>query len=418
MTVMDVALPSIGITATRRGLTVPQAATLWMLLGELRASHGARKFHHGDCVGGDVEGAAAARKFGYWLIAHPPMNATFRAWSAADEALDPAPYHQRNRDIVADADLMIGMSMYRPIPARQLEPRAESRVRIRPELSEAAVPMPVPTADQIPADAVAQVFAVGQDGEWVPIGHVPVGQHVTVRSTELGYELSVAGDEEFRPPRTPRYRCPFCDRPFRDRDGRCEGDVWTADGRRHPPTQPVPIVEEELELPPIPRQPEIVAAGPTLQVEWPDPHFQQHFGHLHGRQDPPAEFRLPRSTGDLGGDWIAAHRAARTATTDAQRAAVRLRFDDLVERTHQELQPVYDRIGDVVRGFAEQVGQISGQVFQALGQFLNSDWPRPEQVAAVDDPRARALQARRNRNTGPPVQRRPPRRIDARGVFR
>lgn len=45
-----------------------------------------------------------------------------------------------------------------------------------------------------------------------------------------------------------------------------------------------------------------------------------------------------------------------------------------------------------------------------------ADSSEPEDAEV--DPRERALQARRTRNTGPAVHRRPPRRIDARGVYR
>lgn len=50
------------------------------------------------------------------------------------------------------------------------------------------------------------------------------------------------------------------------------------------------------------------------------------------RVEPGSEFRLPRSTLDLGADWRAAESAERAAATDRQRAAVRLRMESLTER--------------------------------------------------------------------------------------
>lgn len=36
-----------------------------------------------------------------------------------------------------------------------------------------------------------------------------------------------------------KYVCPSCGRRFRNYEARCQGNVWTADGVRHAPTQPV-----------------------------------------------------------------------------------------------------------------------------------------------------------------------------------
>lgn len=64
-------------------------------------------------------------------------------------------------------------------------------------------------------------------------------------------------------------------------------------------------------------------------------------------------WRLPRSTSNLHGDWVAALRAYQDATTDAQRAAVAVRFTALRDR---------QRVVDVAR-----VGRLREQL-AALGR--------------------------------------------------
>jgi hypothetical protein len=96
----------VGITATRNGLENAQRDTLYVWLRTLRQL-GAREFHHGDCVGGDVQGAALAHELGYRIIAHPPSNPRLRADFPSDEVHPELDYHDRNRNIVAGADVLL-----------------------------------------------------------------------------------------------------------------------------------------------------------------------------------------------------------------------------------------------------------------------------------------------------------------------
>jgi hypothetical protein len=80
-----------------------------------------------------------------------------------------------------------------------------------------------------------------------------------------------------------------------------------------------------------------------------------------------SEFRLPRSTGNLRADWRAARRAGATATTDAQREAVRLRIRSLNERERAAADEAMDAMWPAMeaamrrfRGFTERVAAARG----------------------------------------------------------
>lgn len=99
-------MTQVGLTASRHGLTHAQVATLTIWLSVLRRASGGHLravFHHGDCVGGDEQGAEIAKELGYWIIGHPPVNDQYRAWFPSDETREPREYHDRNRDIVSES---------------------------------------------------------------------------------------------------------------------------------------------------------------------------------------------------------------------------------------------------------------------------------------------------------------------------
>jgi hypothetical protein len=66
-----------------------------------------RIFHHGDCVGVDVQLAKFARSCGYYIVSHPPIIRTYRAFSDANITYDPKPYMERNEAIVVHSDLLL-----------------------------------------------------------------------------------------------------------------------------------------------------------------------------------------------------------------------------------------------------------------------------------------------------------------------
>jgi hypothetical protein len=99
----------VGVTATRDGITVPQMRTLRSALRLLIEFRGAKYFHHGDCVGGDDQAAHIARWLGYTIIGHPPMVGALRAHFPSDEDREPDDYLPRDRALVDEVGLLIGM---------------------------------------------------------------------------------------------------------------------------------------------------------------------------------------------------------------------------------------------------------------------------------------------------------------------
>lgn len=96
----------VGITASRLGITDEQAATVERALSYLQGL-GSTRFHHGDCVGGDLAGVTIAEKLGYQTVAHPPVEDEFRAYHPSLMVLPRLRYLARNRAIVNAVRYMI-----------------------------------------------------------------------------------------------------------------------------------------------------------------------------------------------------------------------------------------------------------------------------------------------------------------------
>lgn len=98
----------IGFTGTRHGMTEAQAYEVRDLVMHVhKDTLDECKAHHGDCVGADAEFDEMCESLGIFRIAHPPIDPKLRAFCAAEVILDPLPYHERNREIVQNAALMI-----------------------------------------------------------------------------------------------------------------------------------------------------------------------------------------------------------------------------------------------------------------------------------------------------------------------
>lgn len=92
----------IGFTGTQRGMTPDQKRVLEDLL---RRSDG--EFHHGDCIGADAEAHDLAKELPYWIIVHPPVFNSKRAWKGGHEIRAPKDYLDRNKDIVAETERLV-----------------------------------------------------------------------------------------------------------------------------------------------------------------------------------------------------------------------------------------------------------------------------------------------------------------------
>jgi hypothetical protein len=102
----------IGFTGTRDGMTPKQKQQVQAILSGCRGA----EFHHGDCVGADIEAEAIALACGFIIVVHPPTSRQFRAMSK-QPALAPRDYLTRNRDIVAATNILIAT----PKEVREME---------------------------------------------------------------------------------------------------------------------------------------------------------------------------------------------------------------------------------------------------------------------------------------------------------
>ena len=95
----------IGITGTRNGMNAEQLQRFKFTLATMRQSK-EDEFHHGDCVGVDVEAAAVARSMGMRTVSHPPVDESLRAHHNSTVILEQKTHFARNRDIVDDVDIL------------------------------------------------------------------------------------------------------------------------------------------------------------------------------------------------------------------------------------------------------------------------------------------------------------------------
>lgn len=101
----------IGITGTREGATPGQIAAITEALKEY-LHYEYVEFHHGDCVGVDIEVAAIARSLGFKVVCHPPIDDCLRGYTLADETRPPYGYMQRDRNIVTSCDVLFVVPLH------------------------------------------------------------------------------------------------------------------------------------------------------------------------------------------------------------------------------------------------------------------------------------------------------------------
>ncbi len=99
----------IGFTGTRDGMSHKQLKALRAHFEECSRSASTliTEFHHGDCIGADVEANDIVRTFGIKTHGHPPTMSRYRAFSKCDVWFEPKGYLERNQDIVDACEVLI-----------------------------------------------------------------------------------------------------------------------------------------------------------------------------------------------------------------------------------------------------------------------------------------------------------------------
>lgn len=98
----------IGFTGTRGGMSHEQTVRVIKLLIRMYAQTMCRSVGlHGDCIGADADFDALCRGLGIKTTCRPCTLEKFRARTPAEVIAEPVHPMERNRIIIADADVMI-----------------------------------------------------------------------------------------------------------------------------------------------------------------------------------------------------------------------------------------------------------------------------------------------------------------------
>lgn len=93
----------VGFTGTKLGMTAAQCRAVRELLVTLEAS----EFHHGDCIGADLQAAQAAVGLDVDIVVHPASDPKLRAFFSVGTVLPEKPYIPRNHDIVDACEVLV-----------------------------------------------------------------------------------------------------------------------------------------------------------------------------------------------------------------------------------------------------------------------------------------------------------------------
>jgi len=97
----------VGFTGTQTGLTDEQIGLIVEVISELDEM---AEMHHGDCIGADAQFFTIIRtlKPDVRITGHLPKDESKRAFCENDFEEKPLPYLDRNKNIVSEADVLIG----------------------------------------------------------------------------------------------------------------------------------------------------------------------------------------------------------------------------------------------------------------------------------------------------------------------
>lgn len=99
---------TVMVTGTRRGITQRQEDVLSNALWVLRMKDFS-VFLDGDCVGADVQARQIAQHHEYRCVVHPSTAVTRAYYQKYDFIRDPAPPLVRNRTMVDESNLVLGL---------------------------------------------------------------------------------------------------------------------------------------------------------------------------------------------------------------------------------------------------------------------------------------------------------------------
>lgn len=106
----------VGVTGTRYGISEQQylLAQGWLDKPFWGRNYEMIEFHHGDCVGADIQLATMVRAShpNCKIICHPPTKEDLRGFFESDETLPAKSYFARNRDIVDSCDMLIAFPIH------------------------------------------------------------------------------------------------------------------------------------------------------------------------------------------------------------------------------------------------------------------------------------------------------------------
>lgn len=148
---------NVGMTGTRFELSEHQVAEFKRQLEAL----GTGTLHHGDCVGADADCHDIAEDLGWNIVIHPAAADNHRANKQSNDIREPLSHLRRNREIVAESDLMLAT------PGGDTEtPRSGTWYTIRHAIK-VGVPVRVvlPDGSVVEGEAIQHLLLPGRWGE-------------------------------------------------------------------------------------------------------------------------------------------------------------------------------------------------------------------------------------------------------------
>jgi len=88
-------------------MTVDQRIKVALIISRATLGYKRVEFHHGDCIGADVQAHELTIGIVDKVVSHPQANDRFRAFVVADEILGAKGYLVRSKDIVDASDRLI-----------------------------------------------------------------------------------------------------------------------------------------------------------------------------------------------------------------------------------------------------------------------------------------------------------------------